>query len=172
MSTFHRVYQFKQSLVFGRKIKLFRWWTFFLCCSYFSNKLKLYKIEHTLSPIFCISVTIGLIWTKFLCTKTILFMTFFLYLVHVFQTQSLFSNFEQYFEILNLLYLNQMPIDFLKTYRFQCRIKKKIIEWKTFFFDFILDFFDQMSFYYVLKFLLSTYNVIFHSPKEASKNWF
>ena len=49
-------------------------------------------------------------------------MTFFLQLV--LQTQNVFLDFEHYLEIINLLYLNQKPVDFDKTFRFQYRIKK------------------------------------------------
>ena len=45
-------------------------------------------------------------------------------MVHIFRTQSVFSNFEHYLEIINLLFPNQNQADSDKTFRYKLKIKK------------------------------------------------
>ena len=47
------------------------------------------------------------------------------HLAHIFRTQSMLTNFEHYLEILNLLYLEQEPVDFDKFFRSECKIQKE-----------------------------------------------
>ena len=86
---------------------------FFLYCSFFSNKLMIFKIEHIFSPTFCVHTRI---WVN---------------LTQIFRQ---FCEIEKYdrkkwswyhkFEILE--YLNQDLFDFDKTFRLKCIIEKMI----------------------------------------------
>ena len=45
-------------------------------------------------------------------------------MLHIFQTQSVFSNFEHYLEIINVLYLHWESVDFDNIFKFQCKLKE------------------------------------------------
>ena len=142
---------------------------FFSHCSYFSNKLtyiffnNLYRCNqwanlNQLSGSLSINKEIKLFgWWHFLC------------LVHIFLTQSVFSK-------LNIISKSYIFYVLTKTRSisenrsdFNLKLKKKIIWLTIFSFYYLCNFFVQMSFY-VLKFWLKTYKVIFHSPKGNSKS--
>ena len=59
----------------------------------------------------------------------------------------MFSNFEYYLKIKNLLYPNQEPVDVDKTFRSKCKFKKKIIFVDDFFLYEI--FSNKRTFFYV-----------------------
>ena len=81
-------------------------------------------------------------------------MTFFFHSAHIFRTQNVFPNFEHYLEIINMLYLEQEPVDFDKFFR--SKFKMKIILLMKFF-RYYTGYFLVNEFFPIFKFSLNIY---------------
>ena len=138
----------------------------------FCNTLILYKMKWTSFLKLCISVTIQLIWIKFADTIVKLKRNDFVdgilfHLIHIFRTQSVFSNFEHYLKVKNLLYPNQNPVEFNIICRSENKLENKIISLKNIF-QFYMRFFrvNKLESIYVEILVKYMKLSIFHEIRE------
>ena len=133
-----------------------------------------YKIEHTFYPKSCISATNSLILSKLPDTtvksinKTILLMTFFPFGLYFSHTKRFF-----HLQILNIIWNSYICYISIKDKSISTKYSHFNVIFKSNyfvdgFFSIYMGFSQEIELYYILKFSLKTYNVIFYSPNGNS----